>query len=406
MFKSGKARLFLLLLVLGAVLYYMNTPEKKPRETADAPPQQLYTVEKTGAGSVADYTATAQRIHAAVDSGLSGAKLAARNVQEGRREVPRKAVEGTIRWHARQLQISGDVQADAVKQALEPKLRNTGGVVLATEADTYQGQPATRIDVGIRDTLAGDPLTIVTDRIFVPPARKAGTPTPGAPTPKLSGTGRLALIIDDFGYNSDTISAYAAMHVPITFSVLPYRPHSNEAASKALSSGHQVMLHLPMEPLSSGEQSEASTITVAMSDQEIRDTVAKAIRAVPGVIGVNNHQGSRATADSRVMKATLAVIKVNSLFFVDSRTNGHSIAAETARQMGLKTGSNDIFLDGQSDIDYIKNQLWTAARMAARNGSAIAIGHARPNTVAALREAIPEVEAAGIKFVFASQLVR
>ncbi len=404
MFKSGKVRLLLLLLVLGAVLYYMNndTPEKKPRETV-APPsqQQLYTVEKTGAGSVADYTATAQRVHAAVDSGLAGAKLAARNVQEGRREVPRTAVEGAIRWHARQLLVSGDVQADAVKQALAPRLQGSGGVVLATEADTYQGQSTTRIDVGIRDTLAGDPLTIVTDRIFVPLPRK-----PDAPAPKLSGSGRLALIIDDFGYSPDTIAAYAAMPVPITFSVLPYRPYSNEAAAKALSSGHQVMLHLPMEPLSAAEQSEASTITVAMSDQEIRDMTAKAIKAVPGLIGVNNHQGSRATADSRVMRATLAVIKANNLFFVDSRTNGHSVAAETSRQMGLRTGSNDIFLDGQSDIAYIKGQLWAAARMAARNGSAIAIGHARPNTVVALREAIPEVEAAGIKFIFASQLVK
>jgi polysaccharide deacetylase 2 family uncharacterized protein YibQ len=402
MFRSGKARLFLLLLVLGAVIYYMNEPEKKPKEAvAPPPPQQLYTVEKTGAGAVADYTASAQRIHAAVDSGLAGAKLAARNVQEGRREVPRKAVEGTIRWHTRQLVLSGDAQADAVKQALAPRLRGSGGEVLETRSDTYQGQPAARIDVGLRDTLAGDPLTIITDRIFIPLPRK-----PDAPKPKLSGTGRLALVIDDFGYSSDTIASFAAMPVPVTFAVLPYRPHSNEAASKALSSGHQVMLHLPMEPLSAAEQSEASTITVAMSDQEIRDMTAKAIKAVPGLVGVNNHQGSRATADSRVMRAALAVIKANNLFFVDSRTSGNSVAADTARQAGLRTGSNDIFLDGQNDVEYIRGQLWAAARIAARNGSAIAIGHARPATAVALREAIPELEAAGIKFVFASQLVR
>jgi polysaccharide deacetylase 2 family uncharacterized protein YibQ len=166
------------------------------------------------------------------------------------------------------------------------------------------------------------------------------------------------------------------------------------------------MLHLPMEPLSSGEQSEASTITTAMSDQEIRDMTAKAIQAVPGIIGVNNHQGSKATADRRVMKAVMGVLKAHNLFFIDSRTSSQSIAFDAARQAGLRSGSNEIFLDGRSDVDYIKGQLWAAARMAARDGTAIAIGHARPNTVIALREAIPEVEAAGIKFIFVSQLVK
>lgn len=401
MFKSSKARLALLLVALGALIFYLNAPDKKAVKAPGSQPQQLYTVEKTGAGAIADYSATARRIHAAVDSGLAGGKLAARNVQEERREVPRKAVEGTIRWHARQLVLPADTQTDAVKKALAGQLPNTGGEVLATESDTYQGQAATRIDVGIRDTLGGDPLTLITDRIFVPLPKKPGE------TPKTTlGSGRLALIIDDFGYNSDTIAAYAAMPQPLTFAVIPYRPYSNEAAAKALSSGHQVMLHLPMEPLSAAEQSEASTVTVAMSDQEIRDMATKAIQSVPGIIGVNNHQGSRATADRRVMKAVLGVVKAHNLFFVDSRTSGQSIAYDAARQAGVRTASNEIFLDGRSDVEYIKGQLWAAARMAARDGTAIAIGHARHNTVIALREAIPEVEAAGIKFVFVSQLVR
>lgn len=402
--KSNKLRLLLIFVALGAIILYLNAPEeKKPQERGAHQPQQLYTVEKTGAGSVADYTATAQRIHAAVDNGLAGAKLSARNVQEGRREAPRKAVEGTIRWHARQLLLPADAQTDAVKKTLAARLANTGGEVLATEADKFQGQPVTRVDVGIRDTLGGDPLTLITDRLYVPLPKKAEK---AVETPKVLGQGRLALIIDDFGYSGDTIASFAAMPYPMTFSVLPYRQFSNEAAAKALNSGHQVMLHLPMEPQSAGEQSEASTITVAMSDQEIHDITVKAIQAVPGIIGVNNHQGSRATADRRVMKAVLAVLKANNLFFVDSRTSGQSIAAEAARQAGLRTGSNEVFLDGRSDVDYIKGQLWTAARIAARDGSAMAIGHARPNTAIALREAIPEIEAAGVKLVFASQLVR
>lgn len=399
MFKSSKVRLILLLMVLGALVLYLNVPDKKAKETVA--PKQLYSLEKTGAGAVADYTATAQRIHAAVDNSLAGAKLDSRKVQEGRRETPRTAVEGTIRWHARQLLIAADTQPDAVKQALAAQLLNTGGEVLETQTDKYQGQPATRVDVGIRDKLAGEPLIIVTDRIFIPtPGKK------GEPPVKPLGHGNLALLIDDFGYSAETISSFAAMPRPVTFAVLPYRPHSNEAASRALSAGHQVMLHLPMEPLTASEQSEASTITVAMSDQEIRDMTAKAIKAVPGIIGVNNHQGSRATGDRRVMKAVLGVLKANNLFFVDSRTSGQSIAFDAARQAGVRAGSNEVFLDGRNEVEYIKGQLRTAARLAIRDGNAIAIGHARPATAIAVREMIPELEATGVKFVFVSQLVR
>lgn len=398
MFKSGKTRLVLLLLALGAVILYMNIPAKPAKETVK--PKQLYTVEKTGAGSVADYTAAAQRVHAAVDMGLAGAKLSVRGLQEGRREAPSKGAESTIRWHARQLLVPADAQADAVRQTLAAQLVGSGGEVLAAQADTHQGQPATRIDVGIRDTLAGEQITLITDRVFVPLPKK-----PDATKP-VTGQGRLAIVIDDFGYSAEPISAFAAMPRPVTFAVLPYRPHSNEAAARALSAGHQVILHLPMEPLAASEQSEASTVTVAMSDQEIRDMTAKAIQAVPGIIGVNNHQGSRATADRRVMRAALGVIKANNLFFIDSHTNGQTVAYDTARQLGLKSGINEIFLDGKNDVDYVKGQLRAAIRLAVADGSAIAIGHARPATAVALREMIPEIEAAGVKLVFASQLVK
>lgn len=397
MFKSGKARLFLLLLVLGAVILYMNIPSKPAKETVG--PKQLHTLEKTGAGTVADYTAAAQRIHTAVDSSLAGAKLAAKNVQEGRREVASKAAESTIRWHARQLLLPAEATADGVSKTLTAQLLGSGGEVLGSQSDTYQGQPAVRVDVGIRDTLGGEQLTLITDRIFIPLPKK-----PDAAKP--AGQGRLAVIIDDFGYSAEPIAAFASLPRPVTFAVIPYRPYSNEAASRALAAGQQVMLHLPMEPQSAAEQSESSTITVAMSDQEIRDMATKAIQSVPGLVGVNNHQGSRATADRRVMRTVLGVIKANNLFFVDSHTSAQSVAYDQARQMGIRTGINEVFLDNRNDVDYIKGQLRAAVRLAIQDGSAIAIGHARPATAIALREMIGEIEAAGVKLVFVSQLVK
>jgi polysaccharide deacetylase 2 family uncharacterized protein YibQ len=350
---------------------------------------------------IVDYTDTSRRIHTAVDSGLAGAKLAVHGNQETRREVPRQKVEGAIRWHARQLlvEVPADMKVETVQQALAGQLKTSGGEVLATQVDNYQGLPVVRLDVGVRDSLAGDPLTLITDRVYVAKKKSDAQPV-------IAQTGKMALVIDDFGYSGDAISAFAALPKSITFSVIPYRPYSSEAASRALSSGHQVMLHLPMEPLSAAEQSEPSTITVGMTDQEIRQTITKALQAVPGVVGVNNHQGSKATADSRVMRTALSVIKANSLFFVDSRTNSQSVAFDLSRQMGLRTGENDIFIDNSSDIGAIKTQLRTAIHMATRYGSVTAIGHARPNTAIAIREMLPEIEEAGVKLVFESDLVK
>lgn len=215
----------------------------------------------------------------------------------------------------------------------------------------------------------------------------------------------MAIIIDDFGYNKESIAAFAAMSRPITFAVIPYRPFSNEAAAQGVSSGKQVILHLPMEPLSKSSQSEDVTVSVNMSDEEIQDIVKRAVQSVPGLIGVNNHQGSRATADRRVMRNVLSVLKMNHLFFVDSRTNSQSIAAETARQMGVQTGENELFIDNTDEVSAVKAKLRTARDMAIKHGAVTVIGHARMNTALAVQEMMPELEAQGIQFVFVSQLL-
>lgn len=397
--SSGRAKWILLLLLIAGIVYCFDLPDKTAKDTGA--PKQLYTLEKAGAGVIADYMAVSRRIHTAVDSGLAGAKLPVLSIQETRREVPRQKVEGAIRWHARQLLITvpADTKVETVQQAIEGQLKTSGGEVFTSQIDNYQGMPVVRLDVGVRDSLAGDPLTLITDRVYIAKKKPDALPTKAE-------TGKMAIVIDDFGYNSDPINSFAALPKTITFSVLPYRAYSSEAASRALSSGHQVMLHLPMEPLSTGDQSEPAMITVGMTDQEIQQTVTKAIQAIPGVVGVNNHQGSKATADKRVMRTALAVIKANSLFFVDSRTNPQSAAFDLSHQMGLRTGENDVFLDNSSDVGAIKAQIRTAIRLATQYGSITAIGHARTNTALAIREMLPEIEAAGVKLVYVSDLVK
>lgn len=390
-----------IILILAGVFYFQND---KPPEKAPAPSEPNYNLEKTGAGVVVDFTAAAAKIHAAVDSGLAGSKLSPKELKEDKREVPRKGVEGTIRWHSRSMLVVPPeaMSPEGLAQALTPLVTKAGGKLIGTEPDTYNGAPAVRLDIGIKDMLNNEPLTVVTDRLYV--VKDKGTLPPPKPQPA-ARQGDMAIVIDDFGYTHDPIAGFVEMGRPITFAVLPYRQYSHEAATRALSAGHVVMLHLPLEPLSSAEQSEPTTITVNMRPDEIKQAVAKAIASVPGVKGVNNHQGSKATGDREVMKQVLSVIKAHNLFFIDSRTSGNSVAAEVARQLGLRTGENELFLDNSADIDQIKKQLRKAVAIAQKSGSVTVIGHARPNTVIAVREIIPEIEAAGIRLVYANQLL-
>lgn len=396
--KSKRGLWFILALICAAfaVYAYVANPSTPGRDS----PEQRYEVEKSGAGATADFVEAADAVHRAVDGVLARQASGVKVTQSVEREVPRQGVEGNIRWHFRE--ITGQMSDDAavLQRELKTAVSQAGGALLTAQPDTHEGLPVLRIDVGVKDTLGGDPLTLITDRLYIATKQTAA----GQPSGKVRG--ELALVIDDFGYTREPIAAFAAINKPLTFAVLPFRTYSNEAASRGLSAGHQIILHLPVEPLSAASQSEEKTITVAMSDADIQAAAMRAVQSVPGIIGVNNHQGSRGTADKRVMRNILTVLKNKHLFFIDSRTNSQSVAYATAKELGLRAGENNIFLDNEDDLAAVKQQLRSAAAIAVRSGQAIAIGHARMNTAAAIEQMLPEFEAAGIKLVFASQVVQ
>lgn len=394
-------------IIVGSLLYLNFSQPSNPSSLV------RHEIDKNGASAIADFTATTKQVHLAVDETLKKNSLAVQDVKEFPKEVPRQKVEGVIRWHTRQLLITipNDLPVETVQQALQKGLQAAGAQVLASQADKYQGNSVLRLDIGFKDKVAGDEITIISDRIYLAKAKEQGKDKdkgtailPARPEGK--GNGQMAIVIDDFGYSREPIAAFSGITRPLTFAVLPYHPFSNEAAARGLSSGHQVILHLPMEPLAQGEQSEKLTIGVAMSDGEIQEMAQNAINQIPGLIGVNNHQGSRATADKRVMKIVLGQLKANSLFFLDSRTNGQSIGADTARQMGVRTRENELFIDNSDDVSAIKAKLRTAQNMALNHGSVTVIGHARMNTAIAVREMIGELEENGIRLVFVSQLAQ
>jgi polysaccharide deacetylase 2 family uncharacterized protein YibQ len=143
-----------------------------------------------------------------------------------------------------------------------------------------------------------------------------------------------------------------------------------------------------------------------MSNPQIVAQVQADLDQVPLARGVNNHEGSKASADERVMRAVIGVLAQHrDLFFIDSRTNKASVGEQTAEALGVPTARRDVFLDNRADVAYSEAQLLQAAEIARRNGSAIAIGHPRPTTLAAIQAMIPRLEASGIQFVLAQDLV-
>ena len=217
---------------------------------------------------------------------------------------------------------------------------------------------------------------------------------------------RLALIIDDGGYSTDKIKGIVGMGRPMTFAILPNTPHARKVALIAHENGEQVMLHLPMEPRDSDRVPlEQDTVLAGMDKQEVQTILQKDLAQIPHVRGVNNHMGSKATEDAKVMQALMEVLKSKGLFYIDSHTSSHTVGPQMARQAGIAFGSNYRFIDQENGLESIKKTIRQAMTKARKEGKAIAIGHPRPLTAQAIREMIPEIEKAGIKLVFASEVV-
>jgi len=234
-----------------------------------------------------------------------------------------------------------------------------------------------------------------------PQPRAGSRPSPS----RAPGTPSLAIIIDDLGHDRAAADSLFALPFPLTISVLPHLLQSSLVAQEAQRRGEEVLLHLPMEPDSPAAEPEATELRVGMNSSQVESLLAGMLETVPNAVGVNNHQGSRATADAPLMEALMPSLRRRGLFFIDSRTTAATVAYDTAERLGVRAASRRVFLDDSPTRQAILAQLDRAAADALRDGEAIAIGHPRPATISALAEGVPRIEARGIRLVFASSLV-
>jgi len=226
------------------------------------------------------------------------------------------------------------------------------------------------------------------------------------PAKQGAANAQLAIIVDDFGYDRAAADTLLALPFPLTVAVIPHLPLSTEVAEEAFRRGDQVLLHMPMESENDGAKPEQIELHVGMTAGQVNEELAGMLDSVPHAVGVNNHQGSRATADPALMQALMPALQRRGLFFIDSRTTAATVAYDTAERDGVRAASRKVFLDDAPTREAILAQLDLAARDARRDGWSIAIGHPHPATIAALREGVPRLEARGIRLVFASDVVR
>ncbi|MGH7198351.1 MAG: divergent polysaccharide deacetylase family protein [Candidatus Omnitrophota bacterium] len=238
--------------------------------------------------------------------------------------------------------------------------------------------------------------------------KKGILPRPAPPPEPVAkpAVARMAIILDDWGNNYYVMKYLLEIDRPITIAILPNLRHSQRIAEEAHQKRLGVMLHMPMEPESASQPLEPQTIRTSTSDWEIRRYLDEALAGVPHVEGVNNHMGSKATSDPRVMRLVLKRLKEKGLFFIDSNTSSKTVAPRVAKELGIRFTQRDVFLDNELNSAAIRRQLIEAKEYALEHGEVVVIGHDKKITLEAIRDMVSQLEKEGVRFVLAKDLVR
>jgi polysaccharide deacetylase 2 family uncharacterized protein YibQ len=236
-------------------------------------------------------------------------------------------------------------------------------------------------------------------------AKGVRRPVPKIPRQLSIESPRVAIIIDDVGYERAVTYKLMDLQAPLTFSVLPYSPFQRRIVERAHQKGFEIMLHLPMEPQEYPEVDPGpGALLTTMPPGQLGVQLNRNLNAVAHVRGVNNHMGSKMTEHSDQMCQILSVLKKRDLYFIDSLTSSGSICETSARSLNIRFAERDIFLDHVQTAENIRRQIERLIRIAERYGEALGIGHPHRETYEVLRLMLPEMRER-VRLVPASQLV-
>jgi polysaccharide deacetylase 2 family uncharacterized protein YibQ len=217
--------------------------------------------------------------------------------------------------------------------------------------------------------------------------------------------GKIAIVIDDWGYSLNNLSIINRIKYPLTCAVLPHLNYTYKVSQELDSLGFEIILHLPMEPYEKYNL-EKNTITTSMDEETIKNILNLGLTNLFNPKGVSNHMGSKATEGPRVMGIIFKELKKRKLYFFDSFVTSKSVCSGLAKKINLGFARRDIFLDNKNSPEYIRGQIYKLKTKARIYGQAIGVGHDREVTLELLSQIMPELEKDGYKFVFLSELVR
>jgi polysaccharide deacetylase 2 family uncharacterized protein YibQ len=220
-----------------------------------------------------------------------------------------------------------------------------------------------------------------------------------------AGQPMIAIVIDDMGLDRKRSAEVMTLPGPLTLSFMTYAEDLAKQTAIGRAHGDEIMLHMPMEPQARHVDPGPNALVTGLDDAELKRRVIWGLNRIDGIVGVNNHMGSRFTESQPGMTIVLEQLRERGLFFLDSRTTPRSVGLATARQMGVPSVGRDVFLDNFMTDPEVARELVETEAVARRNGVAIAIGHPHDATIAELRQWLPTVAAKGFKLVPVSAIV-
>ena len=223
--------------------------------------------------------------------------------------------------------------------------------------------------------------------------------------PNAKKPARIAIIIDDMGVNRVLSKAVAQLDAPLTLAYLPYAENLKSLTEPAKQSGHELIIHMPMEPMDGKIDTGPIVVKDGMKRNDVKAMMEKAFASFDGYTGINNHMGSRATQDPELMSWVMDELRKKDLFYVDSKTISTSVAADAAKAYGLDYAERDVFLDHEESDAFVMSALEKTEKVALQRGYAIAIGHPKDVTIKGLKEWIPTLKARGFEIVPVSELL-
>lgn len=225
------------------------------------------------------------------------------------------------------------------------------------------------------------------------------------PARRWSGRPKVVFVIDDIGNHDRYDIRIKTLGNRVTYAILPLLPYSRYYGDLSRKTGAEVILHLPLDTVQDKIPGRG-LIVGTMSKKDVLDMLARDLDSVPNHVGVNNHMGSRGTADREMMTTILTELKKRRLFFLDSYTTRESVVPAVGRSIGLPILARGVFLDNDDSRPAIRAQLKELRKVAREKGNAIAIGHYRANTLAVLEKEIPQFEKEGFEIITLKKMLK